>query len=74
MVTVRLRLTTNGNIHLTLKPVSNPAGIYLFKVKYGNTKTMCEICSKLKITTLERRHDVILVSLMLTLNRFHALF
>ena len=24
-----------------------PAGIYFFKVNNGNTRTMCEICSKL---------------------------
>ena len=35
-----------------------PAGIYLFKVNNGNTKTMCEI---------------FLVTLLLTLNRFHTL-
>ena len=33
-----------------------PAGIYLFKVNNGNTRAMCEICSKLKIRTPERRH------------------
>ena len=31
-----------------------PAGIYLFKVKNGNTRTMCDICSKLIIKTPER--------------------
>ena len=31
------------------------AGIYLFKVNNGNTRTMCEICSKLTKTS-ERRH------------------
>ena len=33
-----------------------PAGIYLLKVKNRNTRTRCEICSKLTIKTLERRH------------------
>ena len=33
-----------------------PAGIYLFKVNKRNTKTRCEICSKLKIKTPERGH------------------
>ena len=28
-----------------------PAGIYLFRVNDGNTRTMCEICSKLTIKT-----------------------
>ena len=31
-----------------------PAGIYLFKVNYRNTRTRCEICSKLTIKTPER--------------------
>ena len=30
--------------------------IYLFKVNNKNTRTMCEICSKLKIKTPERLH------------------
>ena len=34
----------------------NPAGIYFFKVDNGNTRTMCEIRSKLTIKTSERRH------------------
>ena len=32
-----------------------PAGIYLLKVNNRNTKTKCEICSKLTIKILERR-------------------
>ena len=32
-----------------------PTGIYLFKVNNTNTRTICEICSNLTITTLERR-------------------
>ena len=35
---------------------SNPGGIYLFKFNNGNTKTMCEICSKLRTKTGERYH------------------
>ena len=31
----------------------NPTGIYLFKVNNRNTRTMCEICSKLTIKTPE---------------------
>ena len=34
----------------------DPAGIYLFKVNNRNTRTRCEICSKLTIKTPERRH------------------
>ena len=33
-----------------------PAGIYLFMANNGNTRTMCETCSKLIIETPERRH------------------
>ena len=33
-----------------------PASIYLFKFNIKNTRTMCEICSKLTIKTPERRH------------------
>ena len=34
---------------------SNPAGNYMFKVNNRNTRTTCEICSKLTIKTQERR-------------------
>ena len=33
----------------------NPTGIYLLKVNNRNTRTRCEICSKLTIKTPERR-------------------
>ena len=33
-----------------------PAGNYMFKVNNKNTRTRCEICSKLTIKTPERRH------------------
>ena len=61
-----------------------PASIYLFKVNNGNTRKMCEICSKLTITTQERPYwcrsvvfignfeqisDIILVFPFLTLNK-----
>ena len=32
-----------------------PAGNYMLKVNYRNTRTRCEICSKLTIKTPERR-------------------
>ena len=35
---------------------NNPAGNYMFKVNHRNTRTRCEICSKLTIKTPERRH------------------
>ena len=37
------------------------AVIYMFKVNNGNTRTMCEICSKLTIKTPERS-DVFIVN------------
>ena len=40
--------------------------IYLFKVNNENTKAMCEICSKTGVI------DVVLVSLLLTLNMFQV--
>ena len=40
---------------MTAVQCSNPAGIYLLKVNNINTRTMCEICTKL-IETPERRH------------------
>ena len=35
--------------------ISLSAAIYLFRVSNGNTRTICEICSKLTIKTPERR-------------------
>ena len=60
-----------------------PAGIYLLKVTNRNTRTRCEICSKLTMKTPERRQwrrsgvfianfehisHLVLVFLLLTLN------
>ena len=36
-------------------PFPIPAGIYLLKVNNRNTRTRCEICSKLTMKTLQRR-------------------
>ena len=36
--------------------IINPAGNYMFKVNNRNTRTRCEICSKLTIKTPERRN------------------
>ena len=62
----------------------NPAGNYMFKVNNRNTRTKCEICSKLTIKTPERRKwrrsgvfivnfehisQLVLVLLLLTLNK-----
>ena len=61
-----------------------PVGIYLFHVNNRNTRTMCEICSKLIIKTPEQRHwrrfgvfivnfeqilRIVLVFLLLTRNK-----
>ena len=61
-----------------------PAGIYLLKVNDRNSRTRCEICSKLTIKIPERRHwrrsgifivnfehilHLVLVFLLLTLNK-----
>ena len=39
----------------------NPAGIYLLKVNNRNSRTKCEICSKLTIETPERRQMTIYI-------------
>ena len=62
--------TFSGNLTLpqkilecSVRPFA--AGIYLFKISNGNTRTMCKIWSKFTIKTPERRHwnfDVVLVS------------
>ena len=38
-----------------------PTGIYLSKFNNRNTRTMCEICSKLTIKTTERRSSVVFI-------------
>ena len=65
-------------------PCKFTLGIYMFKVDNSNTRTRCEICSKLTIKTLKRRHwhhygvfndnfehisHLVLVFLLLTLSR-----
>ena len=52
----------------------NPADIYLFEDNSGNTKTMYEIYLKLTVKTPEWRQYVILVSWLLTSNRFYMCF
>ena len=62
---------------------TTPAGIYLFKVNNRNTRTRCEICSKLTntperrqwrrsgvfIVNFEHISHLVLVLLLLTLSR-----
>ena len=59
----RLQHTLNSTIY--------PLGIYLFKVKNGNTRTICEICAKLTIKATCRSG---VVPLVLSMSRFHTLF
>ena len=42
-------------------------GIYLFKVNKGSTRALCEIVKN-------KETDVVLVSLLLILKRFHTLY
>ena len=49
------------------------AGNYMFKVNNRNSRTRCELCSKLTIKIPERRHDVVLVSLLITLKHISHL-
>ena len=57
------------NLHLAEIPIrctsSNifPAEIYLFKVKNGNTRKICEICPQLTIKVLERRQNMFIVEI-----------
>ena len=48
----------SGGAKIVLKPnwnmFNNSAGIYLFKVNNRNTRTRCEICSKLTINTFDK--------------------
>ena len=51
-----------------------PAGIYLLKFNNRNTRTRCEICSKLTIKAPERYQYRCSGVFMLTLNIFHTWF
>ena len=53
-----LTIETHQNMEtIALEPLGHiyPAGNYMFKVNNRNTRTRCEICSKLTIKTPERR-------------------
>ena len=65
-------IDTSEHIHYN---IANPAGIYLLKVNNRNTRTKCEICSKLTmkipgIFTINFEHisHLVLVFILLTLN------
>ena len=48
---------------------TKPADIYLLKVNNGNTRTMCEISSKLTVVNFEHVSHIVLVFPLLTLNK-----
>ena len=50
-----------------------PAEIYLFKVKNGNTRKICEICPQLTIKVLERRQNMLIVEIKTTITTFCCL-
>ena len=52
-----IHFTYKNKIQKQIKtvPDSTPAGNYMFKVNNRNSRTRCEICSKFKIKTPERR-------------------
>ena len=52
--------------------VATQQNIYLIKFNNRNTRKRLEICSKLTIKTPEDVIDVVLVSLLLTLNLFYT--
>ena len=49
-------LTSEVDRGMIARIIYNPTGIYMLKVNNRNTRTRCEICSKLTIKTPERRH------------------
>ena len=63
---------TGASVHFSLSFC--PAENYLLKVNNVNTRAMCEISSRFTVKTPEWRQWCFLVPLLLTLNRFHALF
>ena len=62
------------NMHICYLKDSNPANIYLFKVKIRSIKKMSEICSKLTIKTTERRHSTLSVVFIINFDHFSPLF
>ena len=77
----KLAEKSSGLFSLFKKNCSNPADIYLLKVNNRNTRTRCEICSKLTTKTpdvvlivftviFEHISPLVLVFLLLTLNMY----
>ena len=64
-------LILNKSLLCSAKPVGN----YMFKANNRNIRKKCEVCSKVTIKTpLNGDSGVVLVSLLLTLKKFHTLF
>ena len=59
---------------VSIKKNSNPAKNYMFKVSNKNTRTRCEICSKLAIKTPERQQWQRSSLFLIALKIFHTLF
>ena len=53
--TVVQETSCNFDSRKNIQKHSNPASIYFFEVKRGNTGKICEICSTLTIKTSKRR-------------------
>ena len=54
----------NNNIIINNNNINNILMVIdLFKVSYRNPRTRCDVCSKFRIKTSERRHDFVLMSL-----------
>ena len=68
------KLTKNGFIWFYSSSNVYPAGIYLLKVNNRNSRTKCEICSKVNNKDTRTTPIVVLVPLLLILNKFHTLF
>ena len=46
---------------LEVEYIFEPAGKYMIKISNRNSRTMCEICSKLTKRTPERRHSGVFI-------------
>ena len=65
-----LAVTENKLLFETMYCFSGPTSIYLFEFSNTNSRINCKICLKLTVEV----PDVVLVSLLLTLNIFDTLF
>ena len=63
----------DNNFKASISVTISTSQYLLIQSQHEKTRTVCEICSKLTITTPERRQWHC-PNLLLTLNRFHSLF